>query len=103
ALWNSSSAASGAWSRGLGLIDHTASNPSIGSPSARWTTGGLQGGYDHAIGERGLLGFSYGFANTNLQVDDRSSSGDSTARQVGIYAGFMPNSWFFNGSLGFTG
>jgi autotransporter-associated beta strand protein len=92
----------GIWARGLGLFDHTQADSSIGSPAADATTGGFQAGYDHALGETILVGVSAGYAATNLSVDDRSSSGHSLTREIGLYARYAPNAWFVNGSFAFS-
>src|SRR5205085_11629938 len=57
---------------------------------------------DHTVGEQGLLGVSGGYARTTVDVDDRLSSGESKARQAGVYASYTPGAWFFNGSAGYT-
>jgi len=101
-LNTAASTSNGLWARGVGLVDHTDADASIGSPSSRSRTGGVQGGYDHTAGEHGLLGIAAGYAKTTLDVDARLSSGNSIARQVGLYTRYSPSAWFFNGSLGFT-
>jgi autotransporter-associated beta strand protein len=92
----------GIWARGIGLFDHTEVNATVGSPEARSTTGGMQGGYDHSLGEDFLLGVAAGYAETTLDVMDRQSTGKTIARQAGVYGSFTPGSWFFNASLGLT-
>jgi autotransporter-associated beta strand protein len=90
------------WTRGIGMFDHTNGDSAIGSPGSTSQTGGFQVGYDHPVGERGLLGVSAGYANTSLSVSDRSSSGNTTNIQGGIYGRYAPVPWFFNGSVGYV-
>jgi autotransporter-associated beta strand protein len=92
----------GLWVRGLGFVDHTDGDSSIGSPASKSTTGGAQAGYDHKVGESGLIGFAGGYAETNLNVEDRASSGDSKAGQGGLYGSYTAGPWFMNLSGGYT-
>jgi autotransporter-associated beta strand protein len=90
------------WARGLGFFDHTDADASLGSPEGHATTGGVQAGYDHTLGDHGLMGLSAGYAHTTLRVDDRASSGNADSRQVGLYGSYTPGHWFFNASGGYT-
>jgi len=92
----------GFWSRGVGFFDKIKGDSSVGSPASNATTGGFQAGYDFQLGDDFLLGFSGGFAKTSLTVDDRSSSGNTTSVQSGIYGRYAPGTWFVNGSLAYT-
>jgi len=93
---------SGIWSRGIGFYDKTKADSALGSPASHATTGGFQAGYDFLATERTRVGFSLGYADTSLDVDDRSSSGHSTYVQSGLYAGYQPGDWFMNGSFAYT-
>lgn len=46
--------------------------------------------------------FPGGYAQTSLSVDDRSSSGNTTADEGGVYARFIPGPWFFNASVAYS-
>jgi autotransporter-associated beta strand protein len=95
---NASSPPNGAWVRGVGFFGHIDADASVGSPSAHSTTGGAQAGYDHAVGDYGLLGIAAGLASTHLNVDDRASSGQADTRQGGLYGSYTPGRWFLNAS-----
>jgi outer membrane autotransporter protein len=92
----------GFWSRGIGFWDRKDANASLGSPSARTTTAGFQTGYDHLFGDAVRVGFSQGYFNTSLDVNDRSSMGDATTQQSGVYASYSPAPWFFNASFAYS-
>jgi fibronectin-binding autotransporter adhesin len=92
----------GIWSRGVGIFDHTDGDSALGSPSSQANTAGFQSGYDFAVGENGLVGFSGGYGKTSLSVSDRSSAGDSTALQFGVYGGYQAGQWDYNGSLSYA-
>ncbi len=98
-----SSEAYGWWTHALGSVGHMQRNASIGSPASDATTGGFQMGYDSAVGDDLLLGFSGGYVQTSLDVTDRASSGHAKALLSGVYANYTPGNWFANGAFAYTG
>ena len=74
----------GIWARGIGLFDKTNGDASLGSPGSTSNTGGFEVGYDYTLSDEVLLGVSGGYAKTNLNDDDRSSSGNSIATEGGL-------------------
>ncbi len=93
----------GLWTRGLGTFDHIKADYHYGAPAADATTGGFQIGYGISPVDDFVLGFSGGYAQTHLSVDDRSSSGDSTAIESGAYARYNRQALFMNGAFNYIG
>jgi outer membrane autotransporter protein len=92
----------GLWTRGLGLFDRTDGDSSLGSPASRAASGGFQVGYDFLpLGDL-HLGLAGGYARTSLNVDDRSSAGDSDAVGVGAYGRYARGPLFAKAALSYS-
>jgi autotransporter-associated beta strand protein len=99
---NVSSGSYGAWGQGIGWANQMKGDGALGSPAAQALTGGLQAGYDWLTEDPFSFGFSGGYADTSLDVSDRTSSGQIHWLQSGIYARYHRGPWSVNGAAAYT-
>jgi len=99
---NVSSGSYGLWAQGMGWSESIDGKSSLGSPAMQATTGGFQAGYDYAVTEGLVLGVSGGYGETSLDVTDRSSEGNTTSIQSGLYAAYAKERWMTSAGTALT-
>ncbi len=74
----------GLWGRGFGTFGDVASDSGAVNGFS-YRGGGLQGGYDIALGETSAAGVSFGYARTDFSPDRAGSDGSVDSVLVGLY------------------
>ncbi len=63
---------------------------------------GVLGGFDIAISNDWIVGFSGGYTTGSYDANSLGSTGDLDTIHVGAYTAFIRDQWRFNGSMGFA-
>ncbi|MEO5758925.1 MAG: autotransporter domain-containing protein [Mesorhizobium sp.] len=88
-----------AWSTAFGSWGHAEED---GNASLRRSTGGFAAGVDGLVFEDWRLGALAGYSRTNLDMQDRASSGDSENYSLGLYGGGRWNQFGFRTAATYT-
>ncbi len=84
-----------------GAIQFGDRNPADGASEFGFQSEGLSFGLDRRIGERGLLGASFGFGWNDTDFDGSESSLSADQRALSVYGLFRGERWFVDGLVGY--